>query len=186
MAPCQTAITGSASFLEYTSGTILGLAGVTPASSTQAATTTADLNSPTVSVDPVPASVASTASPATILTATAPTATLPASVSTTASDPSQAPHQAPKTATAIGAGIGVPLGIAVVGVLGLLFWRELRRKDTTRPSRLDLANTSSGFRSSQISGGQGSPREVPDSQIPWELDYRAEMTELPAARSGTR
>ncbi|MCJ1457383.1 hypothetical protein MMC28_007751 [Mycoblastus sanguinarius] len=161
LAPCQTAITGSASFVGHTAGSVLGVAPLTPVSTTQAITTT-------VGVSSVSASVTSSPGPTTI------PPTLCSTVSTTAPNLSQAPHQASQTATAVGAGIGVPLGIAVMGLLGFLFWRELRWKEMARSPKSDWVNSSS------------EPREVPDSQIPWELDHRAGKVELPTAQLGAR
>ncbi len=106
------------------------------------------------------------------------------SASTTSSRPSQHPNQATQEASAIGAGIGVPLGVAAIGLLGLLFWREKKRRIMNKHQSLssdnDVAQGGRPF------SNQATPRkksEFPDSQIPWELDHGSGIVEMPALLS---
>ena len=108
--------------------------------------------------------------------------TMPAS--TTASRPSQHPNQATQQASAIGAGIGVPLGVAAIGFLGLLFWRETKRRIMNKHQSLNSGNDDAQRR--WPFANQATHRrkaEFPDSQIPWELDHRTGIVEMPASSS---
>ena len=94
--------------------------------------------------------------------------------SPTASRPSQHPNQATQQASAIGAGIGVPLGVAAIGFLGLLFWRESKRRVMNKPQSPSPGNDDAeggkpvANQATHTWGG-----EFPDSQTPLELDHRA-------------
>ena len=104
--------------------------------------------------------------------------------STTASRPSQNPNQETKQASAIGAGIGVPLGVAAIGFLGLLFWRETKRRSMNKHQILNAGNGNAqgGWPFANQVTHKGGP-ELLDSQTPWELDHRTGKVEMPALSS---
>ena len=92
--------------------------------------------------------------------------------STAASRPTAPSRQGNQTAVAIGAGIGVPLGIAVIGLLGFLFsWSQRKRKDEVR----NYSRHHQSFQAIQTPRYGG---EMPDTQIPTELDPGAMRVEM--------
>ena len=103
--------------------------------------------------------------------------------SATASGPSQHSNQATQQATAIGAGIGLPLGVAAIGFVVLLFWRETRGNiNKQQRQQHPYSGNGDAQRGSPVAS-KATPRlgaELPDSQIPWELDHRAGIVEIPA------
>ena len=104
--------------------------------------------------------------------------------STMASSPSQHPNQETKQASAIGAGIGVPLGVAAIGFLGLLFWRETKRRSMNKHQILnaDNGNAQGGWPfANQATQKRGA--ELLDTQTPWELDHRTGIVEMPTSSS---
>ena len=109
-----------AHLVDYSSGSILGVGPVTP---TPCSTIGTQIYSTSFHASNTPTTLTTTQNAASV----PPTATPP---------PQSQPSQ---SATAIGAGIGVPLGIAATGFLGLIFWRERRRRkphnnpETMRP-----------------------------------------------------
>jgi len=108
---------------------------------------------------------------------TSPTSTTGSSV------PSNTPgssHQDNKTPTAIGAGIGVPLGVAAIGLLAFLFWRESRRRGTTKPRGFDSQDHAHVDHSATVLHPSGGRRmgELPSSQTAWELDHRGAKPEM--------
>ena len=126
---------------------------------------------------------------ATLVTVSATPVTLSSTMatSTTVSGPSEHSNQATHQATAIGAGIGVPLGVVATGFLVLLCWREIRRANMKKQERQQRPYSGNG----DAEGGsplasKATPKsraEVSDTQIPWELDHRAGIVEMPALSS---
>ncbi len=179
----------SASFIQYTSGSILGFPTIATIS-TQLATTTqpqsaatsvARTNSPSAS-NSIPASILSASSQESLANPVS-----AAGTHTASSESSQTPHPAASMATGIGAGVGVPLGIAVVGLIGFLFWKEARRKDKVKPRHPALRNdvSSRDWTSAELHDERWIT-EMSDHQVPWELDHRAGKVELPGVHSRTR
>lgn len=80
------------------------------------------------------------------------------------------------TATTIGLGVGLPLGGALIVFLVFFFWRERRRKHS-KPSK------ASRDQNLERPDDRMSRQELPDSQVPWELDHRMVKVEAPAASS---
>ena len=104
--------------------------------------------------------------------------------SPTTSRPSQPPNQETKQASAIGAGIGVPLGVAAIGFLGLLFWRETKRRNMNKRQILNAGNgdAQGGWPFANQATQKGGS-ELLDTQTPWELDHRKGVVEMPALSS---
>lgn len=147
-----------ASFIQIVPGTLLGLAPLTPSTRAQsAATSTA-----------VPVSTSNSAAN--------PTST--ASAIAIGAKSSQTPRSTAATATAIGAGVGVPLGLAVVGLLGFLFWRESRRKERVAPYQAVNDDKSSTDQVVQWRNDQGQTNELADNQLPSQADHAAVKVEL--------
>ena len=160
---CQNQSGARASLIPYPGGgSILGLASV---SSTQTNTMTAGID--------------------TLFTGITSPASRGISASAIAT-PSQPPQRTVRTATAIGACIDVPLGIAVVGLIGSIFWKESRRRGMERPTKLKPGNKSSESAINQDSHGGGESRELADAQVPWELDHRVMRAELPNTQQVAR
>ncbi|KAK0516027.1 hypothetical protein JMJ35_002061 [Cladonia borealis] len=104
--------------------------------------------------------------------------------STMASRPSQHPDQETKQASAIGAGIGVPLGVAAIGFLGLLFWRETKRRSMNKHQILSAGNgNAQGGWPFANQATQKRGAELLDTQTPWELDHRTGIVEMPTSSS---
>lgn len=168
--PCQTGT--NASFVDYTSGSILGFPPVTPLPSAQ---TNSPSNAVTTTFSTGPSSEATTA-PASSSANTSTGSHVPAQTqaqSTRLPTGSCVPAQteAPSTSlpTAIGVGIGVPLGTATVGFLGFILWKEARRQRRTKPRTLRKIGLNNGgqFAAAAIDGQW---TELPDAQLPRELD----------------
>lgn len=105
--------------------------------------------------------------------------------STTASTPSLHPNQATEQALAIGAGIGVPLVVAAIGFLVLLFWRQTIRRSMNKHQSLNSGNVDAKGRGGPFTNQAISNRvaELPNSQMPLELDHRKGIVEMPALSS---
>lgn len=125
----------------------------------------------------------------TLVSATPVTRSSTMAPSTTASGPSEHSSQATQQATAIGAGIGVPLGAAAIGFLVLLCWRGTRRGNRNKQQRQQRPYSGNGgAQGGSPLASKATPRsraEFPDSQIPWELDHRAGIVEMPALSSSS-
>lgn len=166
------------------SPTILGFPSVDSTSSAPVAAPATVQHSTTVEHSTTEQHSTTVATPVTLISAAPATLSSTMAASTTASGPSEHSNQATQQTTAIGAGIGVPLGVAAIGFLVLLCWREIRRENMKKQQRQQ--HPRSGNDDAQ--GGfplasKAFPRsgaELPDSQIPWELDHRAGIVEMPA------
>lgn len=99
--------------------------------------------------------------------------------STSASAPSRTPSHGTPTSTTIGASIGVPLGAMMVGLLGLLFWRQSRQNRIGQKERLGSDDNLQQGRTSACTVKRGSRQELRDIQIPWQADDSACKNEMP-------
>lgn len=134
---CQIGI--NASFISYTSGSILGFPPLTssPSAITQSiddpVTTTfsVETDSGEISVSTSSSSYTST-SPS--LSAQNPKQSI--SLPTDPSMPASTQKHSTSLPTAMGAGIGIPLGMAILGFLGFLFWKNAVRQRKSRPQIL--------------------------------------------------
>ena len=156
--PCQNASNSVGRFETYTGGIVLGLPPITSSSApTPPATTNAQAT---------PAPSLLTASPH------------PVASNKPSQSPTVSQSRGENYSTAIGVGIGVPLGVAVIGCLAFLLWREQRRNHFRKPVKLaagldpslDLAAASNIERR----------EELPNSQIPRELDHSVGKVEISA------
>ena len=175
---CQIGI--SASFISYTPGSILGFPPLTSSPSAitknvdDPVTTTfsAEPNSGAISVSTSSSSYTS-ASPS--LCAQNPKQSI--SLPTDPSMPASTQKHSTSLPTAMGAGIGIPLGIAILGLLGFLFWKKAVRQRKSRPQILSQEIGSK--KDSQIGAATLDPpwKEMHDIRFPRELNGQ-ERSEL--------
>ena len=160
--PCQTTSKVIGTLQGYTSGSILGIA-----TSTISEATATSIHSSAISTS-------ASASPSTNV---CPSAYASATVTTTSSaEPVHSSHETNWTPFAIAISIGVPLGLALIGLLSFLLWKLLLNSRT--PTETYKA-TSKLHQALERSHGRSYQIEVPDSQIPWELDHGNGKSELP-------
>lgn len=172
---CQLGI--SASFIIYTSGSILGFPPVT-LSSSALTKIPSNVAATTLSLAPNLKATTVSASSSANLPVPAQTQEQSTNLPTDSAAPAQTQQHSNSLPTAIGVGIGVPLGLATIGFLGFIFWREAVRQRKSKPRIL-------GQRIGSKNGGQvgaaaihGPWNDSHEVQLPRELDDRG-RTELP-------
>ena len=159
--PCESVSNGPQSFNFYTSGSALGKPPVTSSSESTSAGAPA-IASASLTGAPLSASGLRTSQSSAAITASV-----------------QKQHQTAPTTIGLAAGLGVPLGLAAIACIGFLAWRARRRawsksRNEARNEKPFGAPTSQGIGS-----------EVPDTQIPWELQNTGQV-ELDTDNFGTQ
>ena len=143
-------------FLNYTKGSVLGFPPVTSFSSAGTNFFT-DIVTTTFSAQP-------TSDSTSVLVSS------PSKTSTDSSLPTQTQGRSTSLPTAIGAGVGVPLGIASLGLLGFLIWKQVGRQRTSQSRVLSQGPTLRTGDQPATAAFRGQWTELPDIQIPRELD----------------
>lgn len=75
--------------------------------------------------------------------------------------------------------VGVPLGVAVIGILGLLLWRQSRKTHVRRQQSPSSDVHAQSNQISDVPRSRENRRELLDTQIPYELDRAAGKVEMP-------
>ena len=174
---CQGGI--HASFPSYTSGHVLGFPPLTPSSSTPTkSSNNVVTTASSASVGPTSQLIYILAS-SPVNTSTGPSApaqTQEQSAPTPTGSPTPGPTQNHSTSlpTAIGVGIGIgaPLGSAVIGLFGFLFWREKMRQRKPKPRIASQRPVPEDEDRSVVIFMDGRWPDLPDDQLPREIDAR--------------